>query len=541
MDIFYNILKLLAGLGLFIYSIHIVSAGLEHASGAKLRRSINKLTDNKFKGVSFGFTITAILQSSTAAIAMLIGLVSAGIITLAQIFPIIIGMNLGSVLPMIFISFQSFHIAEFASVLCFIGAFMLILSKKNNIKQIGNLLIGIGLLFVGLTLMSDAVAVFKEYDKFTNIIVSLKNPLLLIFAGTILTALLQSSLASVAILIALYSVTGGVSALTLTSAAFIIYGINIGTSISNMLFSIGGNENAKRTTLMYIIFNVVGAVVMSIFTIFPWLSVLENVITNRAMQIVSIQIIFKIVTAVIMLPLAHYVTALSQKLIPQKHTRANVLNDIFVLNDDIFTMPSIALKQIGNSIFKLFELMGNLVDNTVNSVLKKIEMEEVKLARKREFLKGVINNITNYLIKVSGELSEKDAELVAVYHAILGDIRAVISSCHRLSESEKFNFTPTQKKDVQELYLQIKRLIQNATEVLRVATKESKESVEEYLINILDIDQKVLEIKNLIKKKNVNVVAGETKKMHSSMLLISSLNELENISENITNTILRIS
>jgi len=541
METFYSILKLFAGLGLFLYAIHVVSVSLEHATGNRIRKSITKITDNKFKGFGFGVVITTVLQSSSASIAMLVGLVTAGIINIAQVFPIIVGANIGAVIPMIFVSFQAFNISKILSVLCLIGILMIIFSKKNNIKQIGNLLVGVGLLFLGLMLMSEAVVVFKDSPQFISFMINLNNPILLILVGAVFTTLIQSSLAATAVLITLCS-SGGASILSITTIAFLIYGINIGTSISTSLSALGGNANAKRTAFMHVLFNVIGSIIMSVITIFPWLVVLENVVPNASMQIVSIQVIYKVVIAIILLPLSYLITKLSQKIIPVRRlTQAEQLDEIFVLNDEIFGTPSIALKQIGQSIYKLFELIGNLIDNTVNSVLKKIILQEPKLTLKRENLKKIAYSITNNLVKVSGNLSQKDTELIALYHEILSDIKSTIYSCQRLIQSEKFVFTATQKKDVQEIYVCVKKLFANSYEILKSMAQENNENMEEKIKTVLELNTRVLELKNEIKKKNINIVNGETKKLQENILFINSLNELENICESITNIVIRIS
>ncbi|MDD4275832.1 MAG: Na/Pi symporter [Clostridia bacterium] len=541
MEIFYTILKLIAGLGLFLYAIHVVSVGLEHVVGSRLRKSITKLTDSKIKGFGFGVVITAVLQSSSASIAMLVGLVTSGIINLSQIFPIIVGTNIGAVIPMIFVSFQAFNISKILSVLCLIGILMIIFSKKNNIKQIGNLLVGIGLLFLGLMLMSEAVIVFKNNPQFINIMLSLDNPLLLILVGMVFTILIQSSLASTAVLITLCS-TGSTSLMTITSIAFLIYGINIGTSISTSLSAFGGTVNAKRTAFMHVLFNVVGSIVMSLLTFLPWLNILQKLISNVGMQIVTIQIIYKILIAILLLPLSNLITKLSQKIIPMHHNiRIEEIDEIFVINDDIFGTPSIALKQIGQSIYKFYELVGNLIDNTVNIVLKKIILLEPKLTAKRENLKKIAYSITNNLVKISGDLTQKDAFLVSTYHEILSDIKGIIYSCQRLIQCEKYNFTTKQNNEVQEIYKDIKKLLKNSYEIISVMTQETYANTEEKVKNVLELNTKILELKSITKKQNILVKSGETTKLHDSILFNNTLNELQNICESITNIVIRVS
>ncbi|MFA5758956.1 MAG: hypothetical protein WC942_06335, partial [Clostridia bacterium] len=203
--------------------------------------------------------------------------------------------------------------------------------------------------------------------------------------------------------------------------------------------------------------------------------------------------------------------------------------------------PSIALKQIGQSIYKFYELVGNLIDNTVNIVLKKIILLEPKLTAKRENLKKIAYSITNNLVKISGDLTQKDAFLVSTYHEILSDIKGIIYSCQRLIQCEKYNFTTKQNNEVQEIYKDIKKLLKNSYEIISVMTQETYANTEEKVKNVLELNTKILELKSITKKQNILVKSGETTKLHDSILFNNTLNELQNICESITNIVIRVS
>ena len=260
----------LGGLGLFLYGMKLLGDGLELAAGDKLRKFLEKITSNKWLGALVGIVVTAIIQSSTAVSVMVVGFVNAQLMTLGQAMGVLMGATIGTTVTSLILSFK---IDQYAPIAIFIGAFMVVLSKKNNTKYAGQIVAGFGILFFGMTTMSSYLKPLAEADSFKNMISSISNPFLGIIFGILFAALIQSSSAAVGILQAL----GAVSALALPESVYIIYGIHIGACFTSVLSSMGATRDAKRTSLSYVVFTIFGASILTLITLFtPFTSFIQN-------------------------------------------------------------------------------------------------------------------------------------------------------------------------------------------------------------------------------------------------------------------------
>ena len=252
MDIVQCIIALLAGCGVFIAGMNMMSDGLENATGSGLKKLLGKIISNRFSGVAVGAAVTALIQSSSATSVMTIGLVNAGVMTLAQSASVIMGTNIGTTVTGLIVSLSSLGISTYATLLAFIGVMMMMLFKKQGVKTIGGILCGLGLLFVGLDLMSGAFGNDAVKGFFEGIFVTIDFPLLLILIGAIFTALVQSSSAATGLVIIMV----GKGAIPVSSALFIILGSNIGTCVTALLACMGTGTNAKRTAVIHLTFNI---------------------------------------------------------------------------------------------------------------------------------------------------------------------------------------------------------------------------------------------------------------------------------------------
>ena len=254
---FTYVMGLLGGLALFLYGMQMMSTGLEVAAGNKMRVILEKLTANRFVGVLVGAVITAIIQSSSATTVMVVGFVNSGMMTLNQAIWIIMGANIGTTITGQLIALD---VSEIAPFVAFLGVVAIVFLKNEKVKHVGEILAGIGVLFIGMDMMGSAMKPLADSESFVSILTKFENPLIGIVAGAIFTALIQSSSASVGILQTL----AGSGVIGLQGAAFVLFGQNIGTCITAFLASVGTSRNAKRTTLIHIMFNVFGTVVFTI-------------------------------------------------------------------------------------------------------------------------------------------------------------------------------------------------------------------------------------------------------------------------------------
>ena len=337
-----NIMGLLGGLALFLYGMQMMSQGLENAAGNKMQQILEKLTANRFLGVLVGALITAVIQSSSATTVMVVGFVNAGMMTLNQAVWIIMGANIGTTITGQLIALDAGAVAP---IIAFIGVILIIFSKKEKIGYVGSILAGLGILFIGMDMMGGSMEPLAQSQSFISLLTRFSNPILGILAGTIFTAIIQSSSASVGILQAL----AGSGIVTLDSAAFILFGQNIGTCITAFLAALGANRNAKRTTIIHITFNVIGTIIFTILCITtPLIPVLQGMTESAPKQIANLHTMFNVTTTLILLPFGTALTKLAQHILPDPKTGEPVQGQIGHLqtkNSDVLGMASITLEE----------------------------------------------------------------------------------------------------------------------------------------------------------------------------------------------------
>lgn len=304
---------LLGGLALFLYGMQMMSNGLEAAAGNKLKVILEKLTANRFMGVCVGALITAVIQSSSATTVMVVGFVNSGMMTLNQAVWIIMGANIGTTITGQLIALD---VGALAPLLAFLGVAALVFIKNEKVRHIGEIVAGLGVLFIGMDMMGSAMKPLADSEGFVSILTKFENPLLGILAGTVFTALIQSSSASVGILQAL----AGSGAIGLHSAAFVLFGQNIGTCITALLASIGTSRNAKRTTIIHIMFNIFGTCVFTLLCLLTPLITLVAGWTpaNAPAQIANLHTMFNVVTTLLLLPVGTWLTRLSMLILKDK-------------------------------------------------------------------------------------------------------------------------------------------------------------------------------------------------------------------------------
>lgn len=308
-----GILGLLGGLALFLYGMQMMSGGLEDAAGNKMKKVLEKLTANRFLGVLVGAGITAAIQSSSATTVMAVGFVNSGMMTLSQAVWIIMGANIGTTITGQLIALD---VGVLAPLIAFIGVAMIVFLKAPKVHHIGKILAGLGILFIGMGMMSDAMVPLRESQMFINLMTKFTNPILGILAGAVFTAIIQSSSASVGILQAL-ALAGLID---FKAAVFVLFGQNIGTCITAVLASIGTNRAAKRTTVIHLLFNLIGTTIFTaaclLLPVTDWVSSITP--DNMSQQIANMHTIFNITTTLLLLPFGNYLAKLAEKILPER-------------------------------------------------------------------------------------------------------------------------------------------------------------------------------------------------------------------------------
>ena len=369
------IFLLLGGLGMFLYGMSMMSEGLENVAGDRMRRILEVLTSNRFAAVGIGAAVTAVIQSSSATTVMVVGFVNAGLMNLLQATGVIMGANIGTTITGQLIAFKLSDIAPF---ILFIGMLMTIFSKKRKVSKIGEIVLGFGLLFVGITLMSQAMDPLKENEQFRSFLVNFKNPVVGILVGTIFTAVIQSSSASVGILQTL-AVLGLIG---LDNAVYVILGQNIGTCITAILAAIGTSANSKRTAGIHLMFNILGTTIyMILLGIFPGLvPIIESLSPgDAARQIANFHTLFNLSVTIMLFPFASLMVKLITRIIPEKQSADAVERKLLYLDERIAQTPAIALSQTLKEINRMGKLARDSLQLSIEALFEQNEQKAEKV------------------------------------------------------------------------------------------------------------------------------------------------------------------
>ena len=413
-----NIISLLGGLGAFLFGMKYMGDGLEMAAGSKMKDLLEKLTRNRFLGFLLGVLVTVVIQSSSATTVMVMGFINAGIMDLAQATGVIFGANIGTTITSVLIALDVSGIAPFC---LFLGAFLMLYSKKKQTKHIGQIILGFGLLFQGLHTMSGAMKPLKDVIWFQDFIMNAKNPMLGILVGAILCAVIQSSSAAVGILQAL-AMQG---LMPLYFASFLICGVNIGSAMPTILASMNARNNAKRAAMIYLINNVVGAVIMTVVTLaFPYTQFIESLIPDPMFQVSVVHIIFKVVSAAVLLPLTNQVVKLTYLLVPkQKHEDACRLEYIDV---HLVSSPSVTLLQIRNEVERMAELVRTNIQLSTSALLSSRVADAKPIEDNEAVIDYLTDAISDFLVKLNvREMNDEDAQYVNRVFQTLSDLERI--------------------------------------------------------------------------------------------------------------------
>ncbi|MBR3738045.1 MAG: Na/Pi cotransporter family protein, partial [Eubacterium sp.] len=455
-----NIINLLGGLGLFLFGMKYMSDGLNQVAGSKMKNLLEKLTRNRFKGFLLGVLVTAVIQSSSATTVMLMGFLNAGIMDLAQATGVIIGANIGTTVTAVLIAID---VSAIAPICIVIGAGLALFAKKQKQKYIGQIILGFGILFFGLKYMSgeNAMGVLKTNEAFQNFITSFNNPLIGILIGIVFCAILQSSSAAIGVLQVL-ALSGGVP---LNLAIFLIIGVNIGSVTPLVLSAIGAKTNAKRAAFVYFIFNFILIFLTPLAYFKPFLNwVTEFSNGNGSVEVATCHILFKVITALVLLPFVPQIVKLSERVFkPREHETA--LRFQFI-DKKITENTTATVLQIGSEVERMAKLVRNNFVLACEGYLASSLDDEQKIRDNEELINWLNHNISDFMVTVcSGKMPAEDSEYVGkLFHVItdlerIGDHAENILNRTKMITESDMDFSEDSKQEVKELYETVLELL----------------------------------------------------------------------------------
>ena len=413
-----SIIALLGGLGAFLFGMKYMGEGLELAAGPKMKELLEKLTRNRIMGFLLGALVTIVIQSSSATTVMVMGFINAEIMDLAQATGVIFGANIGTTITSILIALD---VSGIAPICICIGAVMLLYSKKKRNRYVGQVVLGFGILFQGLHTMSQAMSPLKDSPGFQEFILNAKNPLLGFVVGVILCAVIQSSSAAVGVLQAL-AMQG---LMPLYFAAFVICGINVGSSTPPLLSALNAKNNAKRAACIYLIFNVVGAILFIPLTIlFPIAQTIERVIPDPVFQIAVYHIIFKVVTGVILLPLVNVVVKWTYRIIPkQAHESAFRFEYI---DPNMVGSPAVLSLQVGREVERMCDIVRKNVSDAAEGLIQNDITSANTIREREQVIDYLASEITDYLTKVNAlQLPQSVSNYMGCVFHVINDLEQI--------------------------------------------------------------------------------------------------------------------
>ena len=529
--------SLLGGLALFLYGMQMMSNGLEAAAGNKMKQILEKLTANRFLGVLVGAGITAVIQSSSATTVMVVGFVNSGMMTLQQAVWIIMGANIGTTITGQLIALD---VGAVAPLLAFLGVALVVFIKKQKVHHYGLIVAGLGILFIGMDMMSSAMMPLRDSEAFISLMTKFSNPVLGILAGAVFTAIIQSSSASVGILQALAS-SGLIG---LGNAVYVLFGQNIGTCITAILAAIGTNRNAKRTTIIHLMFNIIGTIIFTTVCILTPLTDLIASITpdNVAAQIANMHTLFNIVTTLLLLPFGTYLAKLATKILPEKKDeKVDVMHMEFIRpmetkRDTQIGLSAIAVTSIRKEIHRMMTMAKENVDRSFEAVKegKTTLLEEVR--EREEYIDFLNKEISKYISKtLVNESNPRDSRYISALFKVCGNVERIgdhamnICEYTKMIERQNISFSSEVKREIDEM----KKICDQAIDYLSEIGQEPGQKEDIKVIE--DIEQKIDDMTEDYRQKQLERMQKGTCSEEGCIIYSEMLTDFERIGDHILN------
>lgn len=524
----YILISLIGGLGLFLYGISVMGDGLQKSTGPKLEKAIGLLTSNKLMGVLVGAVVTGIIQSSGATTVMVVGFVNAGIMSLYQAIGVIMGANIGTTVTAQLVSFD---VSILSSVALGIGIVLYMIGSKSKpkLKNISEILIGFAILFIGMNFMKDALAPLSEYEAFKNALAYLaKYPILALIAGFLLTTILQSSSASMGILIALSSQ----GLMPLSAALPVLYGDNIGSCTTSLLSSLGANRNAKRAATMHLCFNILGTILFMLVLNIPIRMIVEYIDPNdTARQIANAHTLFNLVNVAILLPFSKYIVKLVMFLIPEKPEEKEGKNTTKYIDGRMLETPAIAYANIIREALRMGLKAKESYTSAVLGVTKRSQKDIDNTFEKEKLINKEQKKIISYLIKLSNKsLDEKMRMSVDLLFHTVNDIERIGDLSENVAElaegclKNNVNISLEGIKEIENFYSQ-------ALKTYELALESMKENNVDLANRSLESEEEVNKLDKKYREEHMHRLNNNQCTIDSGVVYLDLLTNIERISD----------
>ena len=522
------------GLGLFLFGMKLMGDELERAAGNSLRHLLEVLTRNRIMGLLMGMLFTVLVQSSSATTVMVVGFVNAGLMDLYQAAGVIFGSNIGSTITAQLIAFK---LTDIAPAFVLVGMILYSFGKKASLRQVGGVLLGFGVLFVGLDLMGDSVSKLREMPEVANVMASFaRTPILGILAGLVITAVIQSSAASVGIL----QLLAAQGLIGLDAAVYVVMGQNIGTCATALLASIGSNKNARRTAVLHVLFNVLGTLVfyfvVQLLPVTDWVASITPGDPMR--QIANMHLLFNVFGVALFFPFINQLVALVNKIVPGEDPTANAKR-LQYLNQNILKTPPVALNHAIMECKRMQQLAYDNIELAMQCFLagKATENQQAELAEREDVINFLNHEITKYLVLINQtELSEHEGVLVGELFHVVNDVERIGDHAENIieyamsRESGKFTLSDAAQLELHEMYASVHDL-------LNMALNAFDTHDENRIVRAYALEARVDDMADLLHDRHIERLTRGLCSPHSGMLFSDTVSNLERVADHAINII----
>lgn len=525
-----TVFSLLGGLGLFLFGIKTMGDGLEQAAGSKMKRLLEALTRNKFTAVLVGLLVTAVIQSSSATTVMVVGFVNAGLLSLSKTIGVIMGANIGTTVTSLMLSVK----LNFGILFTAVGAICQLAGNRSSFKLLGQIMMGLGILFVGMDAMTAAMEPLRDWQGFRDMMELAKNPLVGVLAGAGVTALLQSSSASVGILQAL-AATGAIS---LQASLFILFGQNIGTCVTALLASVGANRTAKRAAVVHLLFNVIGAalfiVLALVLPLASWIETLAG--ANLRLQIAFAHIIFNVVTTLLLLPISGLLEKLAYLVVRGEDKQQEPMR-LEYFDARLFSTPPVAVQQLFREVQRMADIVAVNYRFAMQYYFAPKDLAVDEFDNREQVIDYLNAEITQNLIELKGlNLRADDIRLVgSLFHVVndlerIGDHSMNIVEIGSARKKEKLRFSGKAEREIEELSGIVTSMLDKSIHIVKRQITDV-----EIIGEVIELESQVDKLCESLADHHVDRVKNKKCTPRNGMLYLDMLNNLERIADHADN------
>ena len=525
-----TVFSLLGGLGLFLFGIKTMGDGLEQAAGSKMKRLLEALTRNKFTAVLVGLLVTAVIQSSSATTVMVVGFVNAGLLSLSKAIGVIMGANIGTTVTSLMLSVK----LNFGVLFTAVGAICQLAGNRSSFKLFGQIMMGLGILFVGMDAMTAAMEPLRDWQGFRDMMELAKNPLVGVLVGAGVTALLQSSSASVGILQAL-AATGAIS---LQASLFILFGQNIGTCVTALLASVGANRTAKRAAVVHLLFNVIGAalfiVLALVLPLASWIETLAG--ANLRLQIAFAHIIFNVVTTLLLLPISGLLEKLAYLVVRGEDKQQEPMR-LEYFDARLFSTPPVAVQQLFREVQRMADIVAVNYRFAMQYYFAPKDLAVDEFDNREQVIDYLNAEITKNLIELKGlNLRADDIRLVgSLFHVVndlerIGDHSMNIVEIGSARKKEKLRFSGKAEREIEELSGIVTSMLDKSIHIVKRQITDV-----EIIGEVIELESQVDKLCEALADHHVDRVKNKKCTPRNGMLYLDMLNNLERIADHADN------